>query len=220
MVDIQHRIVTEKFGIALIHAIVGLSMGGMHAWLWAETYPDEVSAIMPDVSLPTRISGRNLLWRRIVSRAIRTDPEWKGGEYAQQPRGWTEAFPLFRLMLDGVTHLQATVTDRASADAFVQGAVDQAKTMDANDILYSLESSDDYDPEPALPSIRAKVLALNFSDDEFNPISLHTLERLTPKVPRARFVVQEGTDRSFGHFTQAHPSLWAAHVVMREADAP
>lgn len=212
MVDLQHRVITESLGIRRLRAIVGLSMGGMHAWLWAEEHRDAVDAIMPIVALPSRIAGRNLIWRRIVSRAIRTDPEWKGGEYERPPRGWVEGFPLFRMMLDGVPHLQAAIPDRAPADAFVQGAADTARAMDANDVLYSLESSEDYDPEGALGDIRAKVLALNFSDDEFNPVVLGTLERLVSRVPGARFVVQPGTDRSFGHFTQAHPSLWAHHV--------
>jgi homoserine O-acetyltransferase len=213
MVELQHRLVHEVLGVDKLHAIVGLSMGGMHAWMWAETYPDEVAGIMPVVSLPTRIAGRNLVWRRIVARMIRTDPEWKGGEYSSPPRGWLEAFPLFRMMLDGVPHLQAIAPDRAAADAFVTGAVEQAKNVDANDVLYSLESSEDYDPEAALANVRAKVTALNFADDEFNPVELKIIERLSPKVPHARFVVQPGNEASFGHLTQAHPSLWADQVA-------
>jgi len=207
MVDLQHRLITEKLGIKRLRAIVGLSMGGMHAWLWAENHPDAVEAIMPIVALPARISGRNLIWRHIVTRQIRRDPDWKGGEYTSAPRGWTEAFPLFRMMLDGVLHLQDTIPDKAAADAFVQAAADQSHLADANDVLYSLESSEDYDPEPGLSRIRAKVFALNFSDDEFNPISLGILQDLVPRVPGARYVLQAGTTTSFGHLTQAHPSL-------------
>lgn len=213
MVDIQHRLVSEVLGIRRLRAIFGMSMGGMHAWLWAENHPGEVEAIMPVVALPTRIAGRNLVWRRIVTRAIRTDPDWQNGDYREPPRGWTEAFPLFRMMLDGVPHLQATIPDRTSADAFVRAAVDQAKRMDANDVLYSLESSEDYDPEADLGKIRARVLALNFSDDEFNPVELGTLDRLVGRVPGAKFVIQPGTETSHGHLTQAHPALWANHVA-------
>ncbi len=212
MIDLQHRVVTETLGITHLRAVIGTSMGGMHAWLWAEAYPEEVDGIMPVASLPTRIAGRNLLWRRIVARSIRTDPAWKGGEYTQPPRGWLEAFPVFRMMLDGVPHLQATLPDRAAADALIEGAVEQARTMDANDVLYALESSEDYDPEPELDRIKARVFALNFSDDEINPVALRTLDRLTPKVAAARFVVQPGTEQSFGHLTLAHPALWADRV--------
>ncbi|NPD22282.1 alpha/beta fold hydrolase [Corallococcus exiguus] len=213
MVELQHQLVTRTLGIRRLHAIVGLSMGGMNAWQWSELYPDAVEGVMPIVSLPTRIAGRNLLWRRFVSGQIRNDPEWKDGLYTAPPRGWLEAFPVFRMMLDGVPHLQATLPDAQAADAFISTARAQAAGMDANDILYSLESSRDYDPEGALGDIQARVFALNFSDDEFNPVSLRTLETLMPRVKRGRFVVQEGSASSFGHFTQAHPELWADQVA-------
>lgn len=221
LVELQHELVHRELGIDRLHAIVGLSMGGMHAWQWAESYPDEVEGILPVVSLPTRIAGRNLIWRRIVSRSIRTDPEWLGGDYAKPPRGWLEAFPLFRMMLDGVPRLQEAVPDRVTADAFVQSAVEQARTMDANDVLFSLESSEDYDPEAQLEAVRAKVYALNFGDDEFNPVELDVVARVQARLPRARFVTQPGTVSSFGHLTQAHPSLWADHVgkFMSELEA-
>lgn len=213
MVELQHRLVTQTLGIRRLHAIVGLSMGGMNAWQWSELYPDAVEGVMPIVSLPTRIAGRNLLWRRFVAGQIRGDPEWKDGLYTAPPRGWLEAFPVFRMMLDGVPHLQATLPDSQAADAFIATARAQAASMDANDLLYALESSRDYDPEGALGDIEARVFALNFSDDEFNPVSLRTLETLMPRVKRGRFVVQEGHANSFGHFTQAHPELWADQVA-------
>lgn len=213
MVELQHRVVVETLGVRRLHAILGVSMGGMHAWLWAGDYPDDVEAVMPVAALPARIAGRNLLWRRLVIRSIRTDPSWQGGDYREPPRGWLEGFPLFRMMLDGVPHLDATVPDAAAADGFIQAAVDQAREQDANDALYSLESSGDYDPAPALPKVRAKVFALNFSDDEFNPISLHTLERVIPSVSGARFLIQPGDATSFGHLTQRHPALWATQVA-------
>ncbi|TSC34513.1 alpha/beta fold hydrolase [Corallococcus sp. Z5C101001] len=213
MVALQHQLVTGTLGISRLHAIVGLSMGGMNAWLWSELYPEAVEGVMPIVSLPTRIAGRNLLWRRFVSRQIREDPEWRNGDYTAPPRGWREAFPVVRMMLDGVPHLQATLPDAPAADAFIASAMAQAEGMDANDILYSLESSRDYDPEAGLGAIQARVFALNFSDDEFNPVSLRTLEALMPRVKHGRFVVQAGDARSFGHFTQAHPELWAEQVA-------
>ncbi len=212
MVTLQHRVVTETLGLDHLHAIVGLSMGGMNAWQWAERYPDFMDAIVPIVALPAKISGRNLVWRRFVTHQIRGDPEWAGGEYTRPPRGWVEAFPVFRMMLDGVPHLHATVTDVAGADAFVREASTQAARMDANDILYALEASSDYAPEAGLERIRARVFALNFSDDEFNPVVLGVLEAAMRRVPRGSFLIQPGHDASFGHFTQAHPELWAHRI--------
>jgi homoserine O-acetyltransferase/O-succinyltransferase len=212
IVTLQHRVVTETLGLEHLHAIVGLSMGGMNAWRWAERYPDFMDAIVPIVALPERISGRNLVWRRFVIQQIRNDPEWAGGEYAHPPRGWVEAFPVFRMMLDGVEHLHATVRDVASAESFVREARAQALPMDANDILYSLESSSDYAPEAGLEQIRTRVFALNFSDDEFNPVLLGGLESAMRRVPRGVYVIQPGDGASFGHLTQAHPELWAHHL--------
>jgi homoserine O-acetyltransferase len=212
LVDLQHKLVTETLRIKHLHAILGLSMGGMNAWQWAETYPDALDGIMPVVSLPIKVSGRNLLWRRMVIRAIESDPEWNGGNYSRAPAGWLQGYQILRMMIDGVPHLQAIIPDGSAADRFVADARQQAAATDANDVLYSLKSSEDYDPEPGLRSIKTKVFALNFGDDEFNPQGLHVLERLMPQVRHGRFVIQPGSQTSFGHLTMAHPELWANHV--------
>jgi homoserine O-acetyltransferase len=213
IVDLQHRLVTHTLGIKRLHAILGMSMGGMNAWQWAQTYPDAVEGVMPVVSLPVRIAGRNLIWRRLAMSYIQDDPDWQGGDYKAPFRGWVQSYQLLRMMIDGVPHLQAIAADGAAADKFLAEAATQAKGADANDVLYSPKASSDYDPEPGLGKIRAKLLALNFGDDEFNPDELGILERLTPKVPGARYVVQPGTPQSFGHLTMGHPELWAHHVA-------
>ena len=119
---------------------------------------------------------------------------------------------LFR-SIDGVPHLQVLVPDGPAADRFIADARSQAISVDANDILYSLSSSADYDPRPGLAAIQTKVYALNFADDEFNPAELHVLEELVPKVPQGRFVLQPGSAESFGHLTMAHPELWSEQVA-------
>jgi homoserine O-acetyltransferase/O-succinyltransferase len=213
MMDLQHRLVAETLKIRKLHAIVGLSMGGMNAWQWAEAYPEAMQGVMPIVSLPTRVSGRNLVWRRLAVRYIQEDPAWENGEYKAPIRGWIQAYQLLRMMIDGVPHLQTVAKDPAEADKFLDTAASQSGAADANDVLYSLKSSADYDPEPKLGEIRAKLFALNFDDDEFNPDSLKLLETLTPRVPGGRYIVQPGTPDSFGHLTMAHPELWAQHVA-------
>ena len=122
------------------------------------------------------------------------------------------------MMIDGVAHLQTVAPDGDGAETFI--AQIAAQSRDPNDVLYSLKSSGDYDPEPNLSAIRTKLFALNFDDDEFNPDRLGILERLTPTIPGAHYVVQKGTPTSFGHLTMAHPELWAQHVgaFMRELD--
>jgi homoserine O-acetyltransferase len=117
------------------------------------------------------------------------------------------------MMIDGVPHLQVLVPDGPAADRLIADAQSQAASVDANDILYSLSSSADYDPQPGLTTIKTKVYALNFTDDEFNPTELHVLEELLPAVREGRFIVQPGSAESFGHLTMAHPELWSEHVA-------
>jgi homoserine O-acetyltransferase len=223
IVDLQHKLITETLGIKHLHAILGMSMGGMNAWQWAEAYPDAMDGVMAVVSLPIKVSGRNMLWRRMEIDGIRSDPDWNDGNYTKPPAGWLKSYTILRMMIDGVPHFQAIVPDQQTADAFIENTHKVAAGVDANDMLYSLKSSADYDPEPGLASIKTKVFALNFDDDEFNPEQLHVLERLVPKVPHGRFFVQHGTEASFGHLTMAHPDLWSQHVAtfMRDlGDAP
>lgn len=213
MVDIQHKLVTETLGIKHLHAILGMSMGGMNAWQWAEAYPGMMDGVMPVVSLPIRVSGRNLVWRRMVIDGIRSDAQWKNGNYTQPPRSWILGYNVLRMMIDSAPNLQRTIPDGPAADKFFAVNRVAAEHVDANDILYSLKSSFSYDPEPRLASIKTKLFALNFSDDEFNPDSLHVLENLVPKLKQGRYVVQTGTSDSPGHLTMARPDLWAQHVA-------
>lgn len=212
IVDLQHKLVTETLGVKHLHAIVGMSMGGMNAWQWAEAYPDMMDGVMPVVSLPISVSGRNLLWRRMAIDAIRSDPDWQGGDYTQPPRGWVHGFRVLRMMIDSASALQQQIPDGAAADKFLTTTRMQAEQVDANDMLYSLKSSFSYDPGPKLSEIRTKVFALNFSDDEFNPDDLQVLQNTVPKLKQGRYVVQPGTAMSPGHFTMTRPDLWAQHV--------
>jgi homoserine O-acetyltransferase len=222
IVDVQHKLITETLGIKRLHAILGMSMGGMNAWQWAEAYPDAVEGVMPVVSLPVRVSGRNLLWRRLVIDSIRNDPDWKRGDYAKPSLGYQQGYAITFMMIEGVPHLQAVIPNKTAAETFIARVAKAHEHTDANDLLYSLESSEDYDPEPGLPKIKAKLFALNFSDDEFNPDVLQLLQTRIAAVKNARYVVQQGTAQSHGHLTMAHPALWAAHVrdFMNWIEAP
>ena len=71
VVEGQYRLVTEGLGIKHLKLVLGTSMGGMQTWLWGEKYPDAMDALMPIASQPIEVSGRNMLWRRLVIEAIR-----------------------------------------------------------------------------------------------------------------------------------------------------
>jgi homoserine O-acetyltransferase/O-succinyltransferase len=212
MVDIQHKLVADTLGIKHLHAILGMSMGGMNAWQSAEAYPGEMDGVMPVVSLPTKVSGRNAIWRHLAVDMIRDDPGYKDGDYTGPLTNTARAYSLLRMMIDSVEHLQSVAPDGESTDNFLGELAAQSRGIDANDLLYSLKSSADYDPEPHLSAIRTKLFALNFDDDEFNPDRLGVLEKLTPTIPGARYVVQKGTANTPGHLTMTRPDLWAQHV--------
>ncbi len=213
MVHLQYKLVTEGLGIDHLKMIMGTSMGGMHAWLWSVLYPRFMDGIMPIVSLPARVDGRNLLWRQMVVHAIQVDPSWNHGNYTLPPRGLLGAWPFARMLLDGVPHLQTIVPDQARALVFIKDAVQEATKKDANDLIYVLNASQDYDPEPKLSTIQTRVFALDFTDDQLDPAELGTLNRLIKQVKNGHAVVQPGTHHSYGHLTMAHPELWANQVA-------
>lgn len=213
MVEAQHRLVTEELGVDHLRLVLGTSMGGMHTWLWGEKYPDMMDALMPITSQPVQIAGRNFLWRRVIIEAIRNDPEWNGGNYEKQPSHWASVLPLFTMMLQSPVRLQEAGPTRDKANEFFDRIVDTGrKTYDATDFLYGFESSADYDPEPNLGKIKAKLVALNFADDMINSAEIDVMDRTVAKVPNGRTVTMPASKQSFGHLNQIHPEIWK-HLV-------
>ena len=66
MVRAQYRLVHEGLGVNHLRLVMGMSMGGMHTWMWGEMYPDFVDALMPLASVPVEIAGRNRIFRRMI----------------------------------------------------------------------------------------------------------------------------------------------------------
>lgn len=209
MVAAEHRLITEHFGVRRLKAIIGISMGGMHTWLWGIRYPDMMDALVPIAAQPAAIRGRNLLWRRILVRAIRTDPEWKGGDYTEAPRGFVNIMPMFDMLVQNPTTLEGPIQSYAEADEYLEEVDEETlEEDDANNILYRFEASFDYDPEPEVGKIEAPLLAIVFADDELNPPELGVMERVMPKVPRGRHVLIPASPGSAGHRNQVRAALW------------
>ncbi len=187
MIEAQHRLLTEGLKVDHLRLVIGTSMGGMHTWLWGETYPDFVDALMPLASLPAQISGRNRAWRRVIIDAIRNDPSWKDGEYRDQPPSLKAAAEMLFLMSNNPVERQKEAPTREAADRVLDDYVSRTtRSMDANDVLYAIESSSDYDPAPGLERIKAPLLAINFEDDLINPPELGILEREDPHAQMKR----------------------------------
>jgi homoserine O-acetyltransferase/O-succinyltransferase len=209
MVEAQYRLLTDGLGINHARLVIGTSMGGMHTWLWGEIHPDFMDALMPLASLPTQISGRNRGWRRMVIDAIRNDPAWNNGEYKTQPPSLRTAAEMLWLMSSNPVLRQKEAPTLAKTDEVVGKFVaDHLKTDDANDILYAIEASRDYDPGPGLEKISAPLLAINSADDLINPPELGILESEIKRVPHGRAIVMPLSDKTRGHGSHTLAVLW------------
>lgn len=214
MIAAQHRLLTEGLGVDHLRLVMGTSMGGMHTWLWGGLHPEFMDALLPLASLPAPISGRNRAWRRVIIDAIREDPAWRGGDYREQPPGLRTAAEMLFLMASNPVERQKEAPTREQADRVLDDYVARSlKTLDANDVLYALESSADYDPGPGLGRIRAPLLAINFEDDLINPPELGILEREIARVPRGKALVIPRSDRTRGHGTHTLAPIWKEHLA-------
>jgi len=214
MVHAEYRLVTEALHVDHLRLVMGTSMGGMHTWLWGERYPDFMDALMPLASVPGPMSGRNRVWRRLVIDAIRNDPGWNGGEYTTQPASLRTAAEMLWLMSSNPVLRERQAPTRAMADSAIDAYVaSYVKTADANDVLYAVESSGDYDPAPDLGKIRAPLLAINSADDLINPPELGILEREVARVPKGRAVVIPRSEKTVGHGTHTMAAVWKSYLV-------
>lgn len=213
MVEAQYRLLTEGLGVNHLRLVMGTSMGGMHTWLWGERYPTFMDALMPLASLPTQISGRNRVWRRVVIDAIRNDPEWRGGNYSTQPQSLRIAQEMLYLMSSNPVLRQRDLPTLARSDAALDSSIAASlKTTDANDVLYQVEASRDYDPGPDLEKIRAALLAVNSADDLINPPELGILEHEIKRVPNGRAVVVPLSPETRGHGTHTIAAVWKRYL--------
>ncbi len=209
MVEAQYRLLTDGLGVNHARLIMGTSMGGMHTWLWGEMHPGFMDALMPLACLPTQISGRNRVWRRIVIDAIRNDPAWDGGDYKTEPPSLRTAAEMLWFMSSNPVLRQKEAPTLAKTDEVLDEFVARImKADDANDVLYAVDASRDYDPGPNLEKIRATLLAINSADDLINPPELGILEREIKRVPHGRAIVIPLSDKTRGHGSHTIAALW------------
>ena len=193
---------------------MGTSMGAMHTWLWGERYPDFMDALMPLASLPTQISGRNRVWRRVITDAIRNDPEWKNGNYTTQPQSLKTAHLMLFLVSSNPILRQQMMPTIAESDEVLDAVVANAERVsDANDLLYQIDASRDYDPGPSLEKIRAPLYAVNTADDFLDPPELGILEREIKRVPKGRAILIPLGPETRGHGTHTFANVWKQYLA-------
>lgn len=221
MVRADHELLTGCLGVNHLRLVMGTSMGGMQSWLWAALHPDFMDAAMPLASLPVQIAGRNRMSRKMITRSIQSDPEYRRGEYTAQPvQGLTAALDILLWMGSVPLQWQQQAPTRDEADALLDAKIAaMLATTDANDLLYQVRASGDYDPAPLLARITAPLVAVNSADDQINPPELGLLEEGIKRVRRGRAVVIPISGETRGHGTHTVARLWKGELVALLADS-
>ena len=192
MVRSQHALLTRTLGIEHLRAVMGVSMGGMQTFQWAVSYPDFVDKAIPIHGSPLPSSYDRLLWTATI-RAIKADPEWKGGDYESPPvaglRTVAAIVPLALSTPDAVVEETRPADFRAFLEGLDEGQVGgfdannwirQAEAMMALDVSAAFGGS----MEKAAAAIEADVLvvvgtrdhmvtpqpALDFAERLFAPV--------------------------------------------------
>jgi homoserine O-acetyltransferase len=178
--------------------------------MWGELHGGNVAALMPLACLPVQIAGRNRMWRRLVIDAITNDPAWQKGDYQHEPvMGLRSAAAILCLAGSAPAQLQRQYPTRDAADRHADEAL--AATLDgldANDLLYQVSASRDYDPQARLREIRGPLMWVNSADDFINPPELGIAEREITKIPHGRFVLLPVGENTHGHGTHTWAVAW------------
>jgi len=215
MVNAQYALLTKGLEVDHLRLVLGTSMGCMHAFMWGEAYPDFMDALMPLACLPVQIAGRNRLWRDLLIEAIRNDPQYNNGEYAAEPmNSLRTAAGLLLIAGSAPIQMQLTLPTRDAADEFVQKYMAREMAgLDANDILYAVNASRDYDPSSDLEKIKAPLLQINSADDFINPPELGIAEREIKRVKNGRFILLPASDQTHGHGTHTWAAVWQQYLA-------
>jgi homoserine O-acetyltransferase len=214
MVAAQHELLEKGLGVNHLRLLMGTSMGCMHSWVWGETYPDFMDVMMPLACLPVQIAGRNRLWREMVMEGIREDPDWKNGDYKTEPRAALQISADFLLIAGSAPLLmQKNLATRDAADKYLDDSMKRiTATLDANDLLYAVNASRNYDPSAKLETIKAPVMFVNSADDFINPPELGIAEPEIKRVPHGKFVLIPVSDQTHGHGTHTWAAVWQQYL--------
>jgi len=214
MVKADYTVLTQQMGVNHLRLIIGTSMGAMHCWVWAESYPDFMDACMANASLPVEIAGRNRESRYAAIKCVESDPAWKGGDYTEEPAtGLRGAYTSMMWMTSSPYNMQKRDPTREQAErAYDFGSENFIKHQDANDMIYAFDASRFYNPEPKLPAIKCVFYAVNSADDECNPPELGILDRDIKLVPKGRYILIPWSEKTSGHGTHSNPTVWGDYL--------
>jgi homoserine O-acetyltransferase len=223
MVAAQHTLVLQGLEVNHLRLVMGTSMGCMHTFMWGELYPDFADALMPLACLPVQIAGRNRLWRDLIMEGIRNDPEWQQGEYKTEPLGALRtAAGVLLIAGSAPIQMRLALPTRDAADEFLRTFMQrELANLDANDLLYQVGASRDYDPSADLEKIKVPLTQVNSADDFINPPELGIAEREIKRVQHGQFELLPASDQTHGHGSHTWAVLWQQYLAqLLEASKP
>jgi homoserine O-acetyltransferase len=215
MVRSQHTMLVDGLHVDHLRLILGTSMGCMQSFVWGETYPDFSDALAPFACLPVELAGRNRAWRYMAMQMIRNDPAWDNGNYKTEPvEGLRGANDLILIAGMAPLQMQKNYPTRAQVEVYVDQAINDAIThSDANNFLYYVDASRNYNPEPKLSTITAPVLWINSADDFINPPELGIAQKVVGQMPHAKFILIPISDATRGHGTHTMAAVWKDYLI-------
>ena len=215
MVEAQHRLLSHGLGIKRMRLIMGTSMGCMHGFVWGQTRPDFTRALMPLACQPIEIAGLNRMWRQMLVDGIKADPAWAGGKYTRQPmQGLRTAASLLTIAGTAPLNLQQSYPTRQQAEAYARTRVASSMAgLDANDLIYQVESSRTYNPWPRLEAMTTPTTWINSADDFINPRNFDTPQRALARLPNTRFHLIPESAETRGHGTHTWARFWKSDLV-------
>jgi homoserine O-acetyltransferase/O-succinyltransferase len=211
----SQRMMLDEMKIDHLRLILGTSMGCMQTFVWGETYPGFADALAPFACLPVQLAGRNRMMRYMAIQAIKQDPAWMDGEYKTEPiQGLRTADEMILIMGSSPLQMQKQAPTRELAEKYVDQNLTRAlASTDANDLIFYVNASRNYDPSPNLETITAPVLWINSADDFINPPELGIAERQVKRMPKARFILIPISDATRGHGTHTVASVWKDYLA-------
>jgi homoserine O-acetyltransferase len=211
MVRSQHMML-EQMKVDHLRLILGTSMGCMQTFVWGETYPGFSDALAPFACLPVQIAGRNRMMRYMGIQGIKLDPAWNNGDYTTEPtEGLRLAGTILLVMGSAPLVMQKAAPTREAAEQYVDRYWARPDP-DANDMIYYLNASRNYDPSPRLESITDPVLWINSADDYINPPELGIAEKMVKRMPHAHFILIPISDQTHGHGTHTAAAVWKNYL--------
>ena len=206
----------DHLGVKRLRLLMGTSMGCMMGFQFGVDHPGAARAIMPLACNTVPLAGRNRLWRALAIDSIKADPDWQGGNYTRQPINGPRVGVALQIMASSApVRMQAQWPTRDASDAAAVTliAAGLAGGADANDRIYQLEASRNYDASPRLAQITVPLTWVNSADDFINPPGLGLAERDVARLPKGKFVLVPESAETRGHSTHTWAVFWKDELV-------